>query len=46
MVVPGIKKIQDVPKIIGQISAVSSSHKRMKKVHIGKQFLGTAPTFA
>jgi hypothetical protein len=38
MVVPGIKKIQDVPKIIGQISGVSSSNKRMKKYMLTNSF--------
>jgi len=37
MILPRISNIQSVPEILGQISGVSSSHKRMKKIHVGKQ---------
>jgi len=42
-VVSRIKNIQSVPNLLGQISGVSSSHKRKKKIYVIKQFLVQPP---
>jgi len=44
--VPGIENMQGVPKILGQILRERASQNGMKKIHVGKQFLDSAPKFA
>jgi len=39
------KTLQGLSKILGQISGMSYSHKRMKKIPVRKLILGTAHTF-